>query len=96
MVDVQAGFFKPLGIRGASVVYQTFSGVVTVDGEFASRTVLAYNIKDSEKVYSTVSSGVDGTYSITISLAKNFEEVRIICVGETGENSKIYEHLSHE
>ncbi len=80
--------------KGGKLSIITVSGVVTVDGSVASRTVIAYNTLTPEKPYETISDEITGEFSLVVRAGPN-EKVRVICVGETGENSQIYEHLPH-
>lgn len=87
------GVFKDTAFfTGARLAQVTFSGVVTVDGSFASREVVGYNTNNPTGPYTTQSDGTTGAWSLTIKMGLA-ETVRIICVGEDGENSAIYEHL---
>lgn len=87
------GVFKDTAFfTGARIAQVTFSGVVTVDGSFGSRVIMGYNTTQPDLPYSTLSDAVTGAWSLTIKMGLA-ETVRIICVGEDGENSAIYEHL---
>jgi len=69
----------------------TFTGTATLSGVGVSRLIKGYRVPDSSNVYET-ESGPDGVWSLNMRGGKN-DEFRIICVGSTGENSEIYEHL---
>lgn len=78
-------------VLGARLKYITFSGTVAVDGQPASRVIEVYKIGQERKYWETVSEE-DGTWELQMS-GNSSDEFRIICVGNVGENSVIYEHV---
>ena len=81
-------------VKGVLIREISFSGVVMVDGLTASRIIKGYRVDQADRVYETV-SGVDGTWVLKM-VGGPRDEFRIICVGEAGENSVIYEHVTEE
>lgn len=69
------------------------SGTVTVNGAPASRDILAYKNDDNNIYASTRSSGADGIWEIEV-IGNHNDRFRVICVGDDGENSQIYEHVT--
>lgn len=69
----------------------TFTGTVKVDGVGAIRKIIGIKTNFPLILYET-SSDSSGDWTLDIPGGTN-DFFRIICVGETGENSEIYEHL---
>ena len=87
----KAGLIKTK-VLGGIQKYITFSGTVKVEGTAVVRTILGYKKGFSDTTYTTESDS-SGDWSLEMSGGSN-DEFRIICVGETGENSQIYEHIT--
>lgn len=71
--------------------YDTVSGTVTVNGSPASRRVLIYKAGITDVIASTLSD-ISGNFSVDV-LANNNDSLRVVIVGEAGENSIIFEHV---
>ena len=79
-------------IKGASLRNITFTGTVIHSGVGVSRKILCYKKGVNEFVYETTSDSF-GDWTLTVVGGFN-DEFRIICVGNPGENSKIFEHVA--
>ena len=77
-------------VYGTQVAAVRFSGTVDVDGVPAERTIIGYNTNFLKKPYVTKSDPTTGAWELTIRMGLS-EVARIFCVGENGENSKIFE-----
>lgn len=91
MTIVRGGVLKE-EIRGAIVRQISFSGTVEIDGSPAARSIKAYKVGSPETLFETVSAS-DGTWKLVIPGGTN-DSFRIFCVGNDGENSVIYEHVT--
>lgn len=80
--------------KAAKVRYKTLSGTVTKAGSGVARRVLVYKIGFPEVVHGDVNSTAGtGAYSVSIKAGSN-DRFRVICIGESGENSEIFENVS--
>lgn len=82
------GWKKALGGKLATV---EISGTVTSGGSPAIRNILIYKAPNNDVTASTASD-VAGDFSVEVNGGTN-DCFRIICVGVSGENSVIYEHV---
>mgnify|MGYP000701642646 CR=1 FL=1 len=80
--------------KAAKLRYRTLSGTVTKAGTGVVRRVLIYKVGDPETLRGDVTS-TDGTgaFSATIKAGSN-DRFRVVCLGEPGENSEIFEDVS--
>lgn len=76
----------------AKVKTITFSGTVKSNGLGVSRKVKGYKVGFPEVAYETASD-VSGNWQLHMRGGSN-DKFRIICIGNEGENSEIYEHLT--
>jgi len=70
----------------------TLSGTVTVDEVAASRKIIVYKNNDYDTLVGETTSDESGNFSVDVIGGTN-DFFRIICIGEEGENSQIYEHV---
>lgn len=88
---VKAGLFVE-SFTGAKRPTTTFSGTVKAEGVAASRVIYGYKNNNQDISFETKSDS-SGNWSLEIPLGAT-ETARIVCVGEVGENSQVYEHLA--
>ena len=79
-------------VKGASLRNITFTGTVTLSSVGVSRKILCYKKGVNEVVFETASDS-SGDWTLAVVGGSN-DEFRIICVGNTGENSEIFEHVA--
>lgn len=79
---------KPIG---AKLSYITLSGTVKLSGYGIARKIHIYKkgYPDSPNI---ITSASDGTWSIDLVGGTN-DTFRLICIGEDGENSQIFDHI---
>jgi hypothetical protein len=70
----------------------TFTGTVTLSSVGVSRKILCYK-KGFNEIVSETTSDSSGDWTLSVVGGSN-DEFRIICVGNTGENSEIFEHVA--
>lgn len=81
-------------LKAASVRYKTLSGTVTKAAAGVARRVMVYNVNAPTILLGDVTSNAGtGAYSATIKAGSN-DRFRVVCVGQTGENSEIFENVS--
>ena len=78
--------------KGGFLKVITFSGTVKVNGVGISRKILGYKKRFPDMPWQTVSDS-SGNFTLSIPGGSN-DEFRLICIGEAGENSQIFEHLT--
>jgi len=80
--------------KAASVRYKTISGTVTKAGSGVARRVLIYHVNEPLVLLGDVmSTAGTGAFSVSIKAGSN-DRFRIVCIGQTGENSEIFENVS--
>lgn len=75
------------------VLPRTLSGIVKVNGLPTKRRVLVYRNYDANLYAETWSDETNGSWSVTVEKVGEHDRYRIVCVGEAGENSEVYEHI---
>ena len=82
---------KPLA---AKLQYGSLSGTVKKATVGVVRNLIVYEIRDQETVIASGQSTVTtGAFNLKISGGTN-DRFRMICIGESGENSEIFDDLS--
>ena len=77
----------------AKIKYGTLSGTVKKDSVGIVRDLIVYNKADYETVIASGQSVITtGVFSIKVPGGTN-DLFRMLCIGESGENSAIYENL---
>lgn len=79
-------------IKGSTLKTVTFSGTVTLSGSGVARNIIAYKKNTYTIPYETVSDGSTGEWSLDVTGGSN-DEFLIICIGEAGENSVVFDHV---
>ena len=81
-------------LKAAKIRCRTLSGTVIKSGTGVARRVVAYKVGNPEKlVGDTVSTAPTGAFSMDLPGGSK-DRFRIICFGESGENSEIFEDVS--
>ena len=77
--------------KSGKLATKVISGTVLVDGFPAERKILIYlSINDS--LLGSLISDSSGEFSSIITAGRN-DRIRVLCVGEPGENSQVFEHV---
>jgi len=85
---VHTGIKKAVALR-----YVTISGTVKKATVGIARNIIVYKNDNSEIIAASgTSSAIDGTFSINVAIGSN-DFIRVICIGETDENSEIFEDV---
>ena len=80
--------------KAAKLRYRTLSGTVKKSGSGVARRVIVYKVGVPELlVGDTVSASGTGIFSVEVPVGSN-NKLRLICLGESGENSEIFEDVS--
>lgn len=88
-----AGVRHLTSFKASKLRYKILSGTVTKSGSGIARRVVAYKNENSELLVGDVMSAVGtGAFSLEVVAGSN-DRFRIICIGETDENSEIFESV---
>lgn len=91
MATVVGAKLIPTIIKGALLKTVTFSGTVKLDDAGVVRTIHLYR-KGFPEILHTTNSDSSGNWSMEVVAGDN-DEFRIMAIGNSGENTEIFEHV---